>query len=153
MGIRICWWGNGGDTDRNAGAVYLVPGAATITSLILNSTKIKYTGEAANDYGGSSVDSIGEMNGDGYLDFVVRAPQNDDGIASGGAAYVVLGSATPTNGSLGTQIQYAAAVSLHGAGQEVTGAGDFNGGGYDDVMISASGRGRCLSGVRIGDTR
>lgn len=132
----------GHDTPAtNAGAVYFVPGAATLTSLILNSTKIKYTGEATNDYAGSSVDSIGDMNGDGYMDFVVGAPQNDDGSVSGGAAYVVLGSATPTNGSLGTQIQYTGTVSLHGAGQEVTGAGDFNGDGYDDVMISASGAG------------
>ena len=106
--------GPAGDVNGDGYQDMLV--AATLTSLILNSTKIKYTGEAANDYAGSSVDSIGDMNGDGYMDFVVGAPQNDDGSVSGGAAYVVLGSATPTNGSLGTQIQYTGTVSLHGAG-------------------------------------
>lgn len=130
----------GHDTPAiNAGAVYLVPGTATITSAILNSSKIKYTGEAANDYAGSSVDSIGDMNGDGYMDFVVGAAQNDDGVSQGGAAYVVLGSATPVNGSLGSQLQYVSTINFNAAGQEVAGAGDFNGDGYSDVMISASG--------------
>lgn len=122
----------------NAGAVYLILGAGTISNASLAS-KIKYTGEATNDYAGSSVDSLGDMNGDGYMDFVVGAPQNDDGVSQGGAAYVVLGSATPANASLSTQVQYSSNVSFNSAGQEVAGAGDFNGDGYADVMISASG--------------
>ena len=124
----------------NAGATYLILGAGTITNASLAS-KIKYTGEVTNDYAGSSVDSLGDMNGDGYMDFVIGAAQNDDGVSQGGAAYVVLGSASPTNASLSTQLQYTSAVTLQFAGQEVSGAGDFNGDGYADVMISAPGGG------------
>lgn len=122
----------------NAGAVYLMLGAATITNASLNS-KIRYTGEAASDSAGASMDGIGDMNGDGYMDFVVGAPQNDDGISQGGSAYVVLGSAAPASGSLGVHIQYSSAVNFNSAGQEVSGAGDFNGDGYADVMVSAPG--------------
>ena len=122
----------------NAGAVYLILGGGTISNASLGS-KIKYTGEATNDYAGTSTDAIGDMNGDGYMDFVVGAPQNDDGISQGGAAYVVLGSAVPTGGSLGSYTQYASTINFNSAGQEVSGAGDFNGDGYADVMISASG--------------
>lgn len=125
-------------TGANAGAVYLVLGSGTISNASLGS-KIKYTGEAAGDLAGTSADALGDMNGDGYTDFVVGASSNDDGVSQGGAAYVVLGSTTPTSGSLGEQVQYSSAVPFNSAGQEVSGAGDFNGDGYADVMISAPG--------------
>ncbi|MCB8945227.1 MAG: FG-GAP repeat protein [Ardenticatenaceae bacterium] len=122
----------------NAGAVYLILGSAGIGNASLGS-HIKYTGEAANDYAGSSADGIGDMNGDGYMDFVVGAAQNDAGISQGGSAYVVLGSAAPASGSLGTKIRYSSTISFNSAGQEVSGAGDFNGDGYADLMVSAPG--------------
>lgn len=125
-------------TGANAGAIYLVLGSGTISNASLGS-KIKYTGEAAGDLAGTSADALGDMNGDGYMDFVVGASSNDDGVSQGGTAYVVLGAAAPASGSLGAHVQYASAVSFNAAGQEVSGAGDFNGDGYADVMISAPG--------------
>lgn len=125
-------------SGSNAGAVYLILGASPITNASLGS-KIKYTGEAAGDFAGTSTDAIGDMNGDGYMDFVVGASSNDDGASQGGAAYVVLGNAIPASGSLNGAVQYASAVTFNAAGQEVAGAGDFNGDGYADVMISAPG--------------
>ncbi|MCL4871904.1 MAG: integrin alpha [Anaerolineae bacterium] len=122
----------------NAGAVYLILGGSSISSGSLGS-RIKYTGEAVNDFAGSSIDAAGDVNGDGYMDFVVGAPQNDDGANQGGSAYIILGSASPASGSLGSHLQYASNISFNAAGQEVSGAGDFNGDGYADVAVSAAG--------------
>jgi hypothetical protein len=122
----------------NAGAVYLILGSGTIGNASLGS-KIKYTGEAAGDMAGGGMDGLGDMNGDGYMDFVAGAPSNDDGISQGGAAYVILGSSIPAGGSLGGQVQYTGWVNFQSTGQEVSAAGDFNGDGFADLMVGGTG--------------
>ena len=93
----------------------------------------------AGSYGafGGSVGGAGDVNGDGYADFIVGAPGEVPG------AYVYLGSAggfdaTPTllaspQGGTGTlsypyPAQFAASVA---------GAGDVNGDGFGDILIGA----------------
>jgi hypothetical protein len=124
---------NGGD---NAGAAYLVLGSATPTSGSLSSV-IQYTGEAADSGAGQAVAGAGDVNGDGYADFLVGAPRQDDGGNDAGAAYLVLGSATPISGSLSSAIQYTGEAADNGAGQAVAGAGDVSGDGYADILIGA----------------
>lgn len=90
-----------------------------------------------------SVATAGDVNGDGLDDVIVGAPQ--DGDASTGAAYVLLGKAM----SFGTvELATIAAGSTAGfkivgenqndlAGFSVDAAGDFNGDGFDDVIVGA----------------
>jgi hypothetical protein len=121
----------------SAGAAYLLFGSSTPASTRL-SLETPYTGEAGSDAAGSSVSGAGDVNGDGYDDMLVGAPANDDGGSSAGAAYLLLGSTTPASASLSTATQYTGEVGGDRAGEAVSGAGDVNHDGYDDMVIGAS---------------
>jgi hypothetical protein len=135
----------GAPFNGSAGAVYLVLGSAASTGGALNGAGIiKYTGEVAGDQAGFSISGAGDVNGDGFDDFLVGAPFNDNGAGSGtddGAAYLVLGSATPAGGSLGAGgiLQYTGELGNDNAGRSVAGAGDTNRDGLADILIGALG--------------
>ena len=131
-----------------AGAAYIVLGSATPTPSVppaggsLGSPEhIELTGEAAGDRAGTSVAGAGDINGDGFDDIIVGAPFNADAGAGAGAAYLLLGSATPADGSLGVLgIEYTgeATVIDDNAGTSV-GGGDFEGDGDSDLIVGAPG--------------
>jgi hypothetical protein len=86
---------------------------------------------------GSAFGAAGDVNGDGFGDFVVGYAGASDHGYSAGRADVFLGSAsgpgaTPSWAVLGAQ----AGESLGGS---VAGAGDVNGDGYADVLVGAPG--------------
>ena len=102
------------------------------------------SGVANGDNAGVSVDGIGDINGDGYDDVVIGAYSASRGSRQyAGEAYVVYGSATPTDVNLAT-LDAAHGFTLKGAaygaytGFSVSGAGDVNGDGKDDVIVGAS---------------
>jgi hypothetical protein len=88
---------------------------------------------------GVGVASAGDVNGDGYGDVIVGAPYYDAGESEEGAAFVFLGSPSGISsgnpGTANTLIQ----SNQTGAnlGNSVAGAGDVNGDGYADVIVSA----------------
>ncbi len=104
-------------------------------------------GAAAGDASGTSVQSIGDINGDGLDDLAIGAPNaNPNGLDSSGATYIVYGSTDGfpldldlsfLNGVNGFRIDGAAEGDRSGA--HVANAGDLNGDGFDDVLIGARG--------------
>ena len=84
---------------------------------------------------GSSVARIGDLNADGYDDVAVGSPSF--GISGKGRVSVFLGSAT------GIPVQSTFNVYGPGGGAalgtSVSGAGDVNGDGYDDLVMGAPG--------------
>ncbi len=81
------------------------------------------------------VATAGDVNGDGYADVIVGAPFYDNGQTDEGRAYVYHGSAAGLSASPG----WTAERDQPGGnfGYSVATAGDVNGDGYSDVIVSA----------------
>jgi MYXO-CTERM domain-containing protein len=90
------------------------------------------TGADAYDYFGRSVSDAGDVNGDGYDDVVVGAQGTG---SSAGWAYVYLGSASGVSSTAATTLTGEGTGTSFG--RAVSGAGDVNGDGYDDVIVGA----------------
>ena len=110
---------------------------------------VRFNGDGNDDGAGFTVSGAGDLNGDGYADMIVAAPFADlGGYDSAGSIYVVFGKgdgfgATLDLGSLdGTDgFRLDGATSRDFAGLSVSGAGDVNGDGFDDLIVATAGAG------------
>lgn len=104
----------------------------------------RIVGETAGDFIGDAVSSAGDVNGDGLSDLLVGARGFDDnGNELSGAAYVIFGKQsgwgaefdlTDINGANGFRLNGETAEDF--VGGAVASAGDVNGDGFADVIIS-----------------
>lgn len=127
-------------SHTNAGSVFVLYGPVSAASTV-GTADVVLTGEMERDYAGDPVSFIGDSNGDGLSDIVVGAYGADDRGSLSGAAYVVQGR---SHGALDGEFDLAEADAVYlgesagdCAGYAVTGAGDTNGDGYQDLVIGA----------------
>jgi len=127
--------------QSNGGAAFVFLGAASgIGDGTPSSAHVQLESDQANSGFGASVATAGDVNGDGYADVIVGADLYDtfDGaVLNGGAAFVFVGSATGVTGT-GPATAHAELEGNNGAGpiHRVASAGDVNGDGYAEVIVS-----------------
>jgi len=121
-----------------AGAAYVVSGPISGNNS-LSTADAKLTGENENDYAGNSVSGAGDVNGDGLNDLIIGAYIEDSGATNAGAAYLVLGSPSGTSSLSDANAKLTGEYDSDYAGRSVSGAGDVDGDGFDDLIIGAYG--------------
>ncbi|MBN1334753.1 MAG: FG-GAP repeat protein, partial [Deltaproteobacteria bacterium] len=136
--------------DRNgtdAGAAYVVLGAASWSDLDLSSADAILEGVSAGDSAGWQVAGGGDVDNDGQADLVVGAPGNDSGGSGAGAAYVIFGDELE-DGDLDDFDDMLGDSASDAAGCAVAAPGDVNSaGGLDDLFIGAYTAGSTQNGA------
>ena len=116
----------------NVGAAFIYHGSPTG---IPSSPTTILSGMQGSAYLGSSVNTLGDANGDGYSDVIVGAYQYTNGQYDEGATYFYYGTSTGINPIPVLQLE-----SNQGSawfGYAVSGTGDINNDGFDDAVIGA----------------
>ncbi len=93
-------------------------------------------GDQTGAHFGWSVSTAGDVNGDGYADVIVGAPNYDAGSYNLGRVYVYYGSATGLSLTPDWMVQGSQSDDFFG--YSVASAGDVNGDGYEDVIFYGS---------------
>ncbi|MCC5665254.1 tandem-95 repeat protein [Nostoc sp. CHAB 5784] len=134
-----------------AGESYLVFGnssgfGASLNLFDLNgSNGFIINGIDQDDFSGDSISSAGDFNGDGFDDLIIGASNADpNGKSRAGESYVVFGNSSGFRGSLNlSDLNGSNGFIINGidqddfSGDSISSAGDFNGDGFDDLIIGA----------------
>jgi len=122
-----------------AGAAYLIFGSTNLPELLtpLTQADVTFIGGESKDEAGMKVAGVGDVNGDGFSDFLISAPRECSGT---GKVYLIFGK----NSGWTNEIKLSDADVIFvgenrgdNAGIAIAFAGDVNNDGLDDFLIGA----------------
>ncbi len=108
----------------------------------LNQVNATFQGEKAGDNAGARVSSAGDVDGDGYADFIVSGHLSDRASQDAGAAYLFRGGSSKKSGTLALSnaaTVFTGETALDNAGWFLSSAGDMDDDGFGDLLVSAWG--------------
>ncbi len=116
-------------------------------TVALGDAQAIFQGAVAGDYAGEAVAGAGDVNGDGYDDVLVGSPRADTGGTNAGDAYLLLGplSGSSTLDAADAVISGLASSDL--AGTALAGLPDWNGDGFDEIIVGSYGDDSASSGA------
>ena len=127
---------SGGTSD---GAVWLWTSGPTSGAHADTDADVFFEAETAGDRVGTSVDTAGDLDGDGLAELVIGASSSTQGgVTRAGAAYLFYGaplSGTVSLGTADTRIQ--GDTSVFEFGEQVGSAGDIDGDGFDELLVGS----------------
>ncbi len=122
---------DGANTDEGRTFVYNgSPGKLNTTE------QVQLDNSQNNAQMGYSVACAGDVNGDGYSDVIIGARYFTNGQQEEGAVFIYHGSTTGVSNVVQTQLEVN--VAYANLGTSVSCAGDVNGDGYSDVVVSSA---------------
>lgn len=135
----------------NSGATYVVFGRADAFAPVVDLSSLdgvtgfRLDGGAEKDSIGTSISAAGDVNNDGFDDFIIGTYlANPDGQEDAGSSYVVFGkdggfdptvALSSLDGTNGFRLDGIAAFD--NSGRSVSSAGDIDGDGFDDLIVGA----------------
>ena len=129
----------GAYAELTTGSTYLLYGDATQFNdpnhYQTTDMSFKTIGNSANSYEGETIAAAGDVNGDGYGDFLIGAPQSN---TAKGYAKIFAGDGA-AQGSLAEMAYLVGETDNDFFGETILGAQDLNADGYDDILVGAHG--------------
>ncbi|MGA1872150.1 MAG: putative Ig domain-containing protein [Thermoplasmatota archaeon] len=131
-----------GDGGSAAGKTYLVLGRANgwSTGMDLSKANASFIGEDMMDTSGQALAGAGDVNGDGYDDILIGARGDDDAGSGAGQSYLILGRSsgwTRDTDLSRSDASFVGEAAGDDSGASLSGAGDVNGDGKEDILIGA----------------
>jgi hypothetical protein len=128
-----------------AGAAYILYGPVTPGPMNLEQdADAKLLGELTGDFAAEGFAGVGDMDDDGFDDFVIgapgRFPPSQPGVPAPGAAYLFYGGGERLSGTMSLARADAKLVgesNVDFAGLAVASASDLDGDGREDLVVSA----------------
>ena len=132
---------NADSPSFNAGKTYLLMGTTLSLGGSLPLADAHATLLGSNEeLAGYSVADAGDVDGDGLGDLLIGAYHNSDGVSFAGMAYLVLATSLQSGGDVlltTADASFAGEAVDDQAGFSVSGAGDVDGDGLDDLLVGS----------------